>query len=245
MSLPIRVSLYILFICLSAVFAYRFQVQYKGVTEKPATAATTDLDIKLPEETAGRKRSSPKANLGMWGAALFASLVGLGLLAGQDISRYFSAKALKMLFNDDGEPITDPEYEVAEQEWAKGNHLDAIRLMREYLVKNPREQYAALRIAEIYEKDLNNPLAAALEYEEVLTKKLPPERWGWAAIHLCNIYSTKLGQMDKAIALLRRLDEEYPETAAAGKARQRLAMYDQGTLGEIATDGEEPNQGKS
>ena len=56
--------------------------------------------------------------------------------------------------------------------------------MREYLLKNPREQHVSLRIAEIYEKDLANPLAAALEYEEVLKQKLPAERWGWAAIHL-------------------------------------------------------------
>ena len=60
--------------------------------------------------------------------------------------------------------------------------------MRDYYNKNPREVHVALRIAEIYEKDLNNHLAAALEYEEVLKKKLPAERWGWAAIHLVNLY---------------------------------------------------------
>ncbi|MBM3823313.1 MAG: tetratricopeptide repeat protein [Verrucomicrobia bacterium] len=237
MSVPIRVCLYVLCLGLSAVFGYRLYVEYEGVSKKPASATTTDLDIKLPEESGGGKRKGAQANLGTWGAALFFTLAGLGLLAGQDISKYFSGRATKLLFNDDGDPITDPEYEIAENEWAKGNHLDAIRLLREYLAKNPREQFAALRIAEIYEKDLNNPLAAALEYEEVLTKKLPPERWGWAAIHLCNLYSTKLGQMDKAVALLRRLDEEYPETAAAGKARQRLAMYDQGELGPEPREG--------
>jgi tetratricopeptide (TPR) repeat protein len=95
--------------------------------------------------------------------------------------------------------------------------------MRGFLKQNPREIYAALRIAEIYEKDLRNYLAAALEYEEVLKNKLQPERWGWAAIHLCNLYS-KLGQQPKAAALLRRIVEEYPRTAAAKKARARLGM---------------------
>jgi hypothetical protein len=94
-------------------------------------------------------------------------------------------------------------------------------MMREYLKKHPREQHVALRIAEIYEKDLFNPLAAALEYEEVLQHKLPPERWGWAAIHLCNLYS-KLNHHDKVIALLKRIDAEYGQTAAAEKARKRL-----------------------
>jgi hypothetical protein len=117
--------------------------------------------------------------------------------------------------------MKDPDYDEAEAEWTNGNHLEAIRMMREYLKKNPREQHAALRIAEIYEKDLNNYLAAALEYEEVLTKKLAPERWGWAAIHLCNLYF-KLDKEDKAVALLKRIDTEYGQTAAAEKARKRL-----------------------
>ena len=99
--------------------------------------------------------------------------------------------------------------------------LERKKQRREYLKKNPREQHVALRIAEIYEKDLLNPLAAALEYEEVLKHKLAPERWGWAAIHLCNLYS-KLNHQDKVIALLRRIDAEYGNTAAAEKARKRL-----------------------
>jgi hypothetical protein len=89
--------------------------------------------------------------------------------------------------------------------------------------KHPRELYAALRIAEIYEKDLKNPLAAALEYEEVLKHRFTTERWGWAAIHLCNLYS-KLNQSDKAVALLRRIADEYPKTGAAKKARSRLGI---------------------
>jgi hypothetical protein len=97
--------------------------------------------------------------------------------------------------------------------------------MREYLQRNPREQYVALRIAEIYEKDLGNLLAAALEYEEVLKHKLAPDRWGWGAIHLCNLYF-KLNEAEKGFALLRRIVAEYPETQAADKARKRLEQVD-------------------
>jgi hypothetical protein len=96
--------------------------------------------------------------------------------------------------------------------------------MRGYLQRHPGEQHAAIRIAEIYEKDLNNHLAAALELEEVLTKKLPREKWGWTAIHLANLYSGKLNQAPKALALLERLVNEYPDTGAAKKARQRLNL---------------------
>lgn len=237
MTLPIRISLYLLLIILASVFCYRFYVQFSGTMDRAASQATTDLDVKLPSEQKAPAAKGNKSGLGFTAAGFLFCVIGLGLLAGRDISKYFAGRALKALYNDDGEPITDPAYELAEQEWANGNHLDAIRLMREYLAKNPNEQHVALRIAEIYEKDLNNFLAAALEYEEVLTKKLSPERWGWAAIHLCNLYS-KLGQMDKTVALLRRIDEEYPQTAAAEKARKRLAMLENGEAGDAAEAGQ-------
>jgi len=168
------------------------------------------------------------SNLLLYGGVFVLSVVGGGLLFAHDVSTYLGNKALKVLYNDDSEGIADPDYEVAEQEWADGNFLEAIQLLRAYLKKNPREVHAALRIAEIYEKDLKNHLAAALEYEELLKNKLPPERWGWAAIHLANLYSGKLNKTDQAVAWLRRIDAEYGDTAAAEKARLRLALYDMG-----------------
>jgi tetratricopeptide (TPR) repeat protein len=155
----------------------------------------------------------------------------LGGLIAWDISTYMGSRALKVLYNDDGGGNKDPEYEDAEKVWANGQHLEAVRMMREYLNKNPREVHVALRIAEIYEKDLNNFLAAALEYEEVLKTKLPAERWGWAAIHLCNLYF-KLGQEVKGYALLQRIVKEYGETQAAEKARKRLKEVDPNLLAE-------------
>jgi TolA-binding protein len=151
--------------------------------------------------------------------------VGLAVLLARDISQFFADKAEQALFADDGAPV-DPEYEQAEELWKDAKYLEALNAMREYLNKHPREQYVALRIAEIYEQNLNNPVAAALEYEEVLKKNLPAERWGWAAIHLANIYSGKLNQPDKAIALLHRIDSEYGHTSAANKARERLMQID-------------------
>ena len=163
--------------------------------------------------------------MGLWTGIFLLSVVSLGILLALDVAHIFGNRALKTLYNDEGEGIGNPDYELAEKEWSNGNHLEAINMMREYLNKNPRDQHVALRIAEIYEKDLNNPLAAALEYEEVLTKKLTPERWGWAAIHLCNLYF-KLNQEQKAFALLRRLVAEYPDVPAAEKARKRLEQVD-------------------
>jgi tetratricopeptide (TPR) repeat protein len=140
-----------------------------------------------------------------------------------DVTQIVGNAAVDALLDDKGEGLRDPDYEKAEEAWAAGKHLEAIQLLRDFLKKNPREQYASLRIAEIYEKDLHNLLAAALEYEELLKQKLPAERWGWAAVHLCNLYS-KLGQQDKTKDLLQRLADDYPQTAAAKKARSRLGL---------------------
>jgi len=83
-----------------------------------------------------------------------------------------------------------------------------------------------LRIAEIYETNLGNYLAAALEYEEILKKKLPAERWGWAAIHLANLYSGKLNKTVEATKLLRRIVDEYGQTVAAKRRANASASLE-------------------
>jgi len=202
---------------------WQFKANYSRLMNDTGTQADTELiNPKLRDYQHQPAPAKTDHNLGAWGAGLVISVVLLGLLLAHQASQYLGTRAVNALYNDDLEGIASADYERAEQEWAKGNHLEAIQLLREYLKANPREQHVALRIAEIYEKDLENPLAAALEYEEVLQLKLPPERWGWAAIHLCNLYTGKLNQLDKAVALLRRITAEHGQTAAADKARKRL-----------------------
>ena len=199
-------------------------------TQSPEESSATEAEpaATTPESTAGKaaSKTSPPPRLGFYGGGLCLLILCLGLLAAWDISQFLGNRTVKTLFNDDSQDMFGDEYEAAETEWGKSNYLEAIRLLREYLAKRPRQQHAALRIAEIYEKDLNNPLAAALEYEEILQKKLPRERWGWAAIHLANLYSGPLAKPEQAVILLRRLDNEYGDTQAAEKARRRLAMID-------------------
>jgi TolA-binding protein len=209
-----------------------------SVTNLPSTNEPSEPVVQTygSLSSSGRQNQDRSSMIGYFVAFLGISIL-LGLLIGHDISHYFGGRSVEFMFNDEGTGIKNPEYEEAEQAWANGQHLDAIRMMREYLTKNPREQYVALRIAEIYEKDLKNDLAAALEYEEVLKHKLPPQRWGWAAIHLCNLYF-KLHKTDSAVALLRRIVNEYGETPAAEKARKRLALFE--TSGEEALDGDLP-----
>jgi tetratricopeptide (TPR) repeat protein len=168
-------------------------------------------------------------------AGFLAVIIGLGTLIAVDVTQYIAGKASEYLYIDVGDAMRDPLYERAEAEWANASYLEAVQSLRDYLTQNPRELHAALRIAEIYEKDLKNYLAAALEYEEVLKHKLPQERWGWAAIHLCNLYS-KLNHHDKTRELLQRIVDEYPKTGAAKKARTRLGLQELEAEDEPATE---------
>ena len=208
-----------------------------AVTNAPSTntpaSSTNELSTNAvapaPTNTVPAVASAAPARQGFSGrtmrylAAFVGAIIGLGLLIAYDITQYMGNVAVDVLFDDRGAGERDPEYEKAEQVWANGKPLEAIQMMRDFLKAHPREQYAAFRIAEIYEKDLQNYLAASMEYEDLLKQKLPPERWGWAAIHLCNLYS-KLNQQDKGMALLQRVVDDYPKTAAAKKARDRLGL---------------------
>lgn len=195
------------------------QTNVTVVTSAPAAPAAGDDD-----DITVRRASRNLGRATGYGVAMFFVFIALAIVIARDAARYVGTKAENFIFNDNLEGMKDPEYEEAERIWAKGDYLESVRLMRAYLNKHPREQYVALRIAEIYETNLRNYLAAALEYEEVLKKKLPAERWGWAAIHLANLYSGKLDRMNDATKILRRIVDEYGQTAAAKKARERLGL---------------------
>ncbi|NLH73426.1 MAG: hypothetical protein GX456_10270 [Verrucomicrobia bacterium] len=206
-----------------------------------ASLETAATNATAPAETSGPSPAiTAPPPLGLSAAITLAAVVGLALLLAQDLSRFVAERIHQSLHDDEGKVMGNPEYEQAEQVWANGDYLEAIRLFREFLAKNPRQVHVALRIAEIYEKDLSNNLAAALEYEEILKHKLDPERWGWAAIHLCNLYN-RIGQPAKAEALLRRIVDEYGETAAAAKARERLTAIESESQPQPAAQPSQPS----
>ena len=187
----------------------------------------------LTKSALDRPGAPDVSGIGLYVISLFGLILGLGVLTAHDISSMLGQRTHKLLANEEGEGIYSAAYAAAEEVWAKGDYLEAIRMMREYLEKNPREVHVMIRIAEIYEKDLGNFLAAALEYEELLKQKLPKERWGWAAIHLVNLYFGKIDKPKEGLDLLYRIHREYGHTAAAEKARKRLLQLDPGFQAEL------------
>ena len=184
----------------------------------PRGGKTNQVEIAGQTEPPEKKGGMMVYFSGMLGALLvFALLVArdLGHLIGERVGGNYLTKSDKSQKAD--------MYEDAEAIWADGAYVDAIDSFREYIKVYPGEYHAYKRIAEIYEKDLGSFRAAALEYEEILEMDIPKSRWGWAAIHLCNLYSGKLDDSDRALALLQRVANECSETTAGQKARDRLA----------------------
>jgi hypothetical protein len=222
MNRRVKILLYSGLGLIALAFLYGFLSEYRLVNEQAPNASGTRLTGYL--------------------GAFVVTIIVLGLLAAYEFTHFISHKAHDLVFNDTGDGIRDPGYEEAEKLWANGQHLDAIGQLREFLQKDPRQIHAAIRIAEIYEKDLNNPLAAALEYEDILQKNLPPERWGWAGIHLVNLYSGSLNKPDQAMEWLERIARRHPHTSAAKKARERLGLPEPEPPAAAESPGETPSE---
>jgi hypothetical protein len=93
-----------------------------------------------------------------YGVGLFAVVIFLGLLLAHDFSDFVAERFSQFILSQEGDEMKAPEYDKAEQLVMDARPLEAIQMMRDYLKKNPRKLYVAIRIAEIYEKELGNYL---------------------------------------------------------------------------------------
>ncbi len=179
-------------------------------------------------EVGGVVIENEKTEGGLMGyfAGMLISILTFAFFVARDVGNLAGSRVATGFYNKSAKSEKADLYEEAEQLWADGAYIESIEVLRNYVEKYPGEFHAHQRIAEIYENDLASYRAAALEYESILTMELPPKRWGWAAIHLCNLYSGKLGETEKALNLLRRVADECADTTPGQKARDRLDKID-------------------
>jgi len=217
MKLWVKIALYLGLLSAGAWLALQFNASYEALQAEGAQRGEDSPSL------------SPKhyREIMTYGAVGFAVVFALALLVARDVSKLVGEYTMRVFNLDESMGIKDTQYELADEAWRNGKYLDAIRLLREYLSNHPKEIHALVRIAEIYDKDLKNYTAAALEYEKVLEYTINPERWGWIAIRLVNIYTGELGENEKGLALLRRIVSEHPQSKAADKARARLKLYEE------------------
>jgi hypothetical protein len=190
----------------------------------------------VAHQQTGASRSRMMVYLGLF---IF-FLIGLTVIAAYEVSKFVRSRAEKWILQGRAPTGPVPELEEAERIRASGRPLDAIGVIREYLQAHPYELQVMARIAEIYRYDLNNDLAAALEYEELLKHKLPDDQWAWAALHLAKLYGRR-DELDKSLALLERLDTEYGHTVAGRRAKKALDQV--GSSGTSESEAEEGGEG--
>ena len=172
------------------------------------------------------ENKKPESSLMGYFAGMLISILTFAFFVARDVGNLAGSRFAVGYYNKSAKSEKADLYEEAEQLWADGAYIESIDSLRNYIEKYPGEFHAHQRIAEIYENDLASYRAAAMEYESILTMELSPKRWGWAAIHLCNLYSGKLGETEKALALLRRVADECADTTPGEKARDRLNKID-------------------
>ena len=187
--------------------------------EPPAKGGNTNQ----VETAEGTNPSEKKGGMMTYFSGMLVALIVFALLVARDVGTLAGERVGGNYLTKSDKSRKADMYEEAESIWANGAYVDAINSFREYLRVFPGEYHVHKRIAEIYEKDLASFRAAAMEYEEMLEMDIPPARWGWVAIHLCNLYSGKLDETDRALALLQRVADECGDTPPAEKARERLA----------------------
>ncbi|MDE2643741.1 MAG: hypothetical protein OSB55_13455 [Verrucomicrobiota bacterium] len=208
------------------------------VNRTPTNASPAKVEKTQPAKTQSSPRGGETNQVGIAGqteapekkggmmvyfSGMLGALLVFALLVARDVSHLTGERVGGNYLTESIKSRKADMYEEAESIWADGAYVDAIDSFREYIKVYPSEYHAYKRIAEIYEKDLGSFRAAALEYEEILKMDIPKSRWGWAAIHLCNLYSGKLDDSDRALKLLQRVANECSETTAGQKARDRLA----------------------
>lgn len=217
---------YTLYALLTALFLWALVGFIRNYGQATSSTSVPTLDGETASIRVNNKEA--QSRMSIFGFTALLSGIGLALLLSRDITGWFAHRTTDFLYNDNADGMQNPDFERAEEAALQGNYMEAISMLRDFLKKNPREIYAQIRIAELYENELKNYLAAALEYEDLLQHKFNGDRWGWAAIHLANLYSGKLDKPDQALTWLRRIESEYPETGPAKKARERLGLPENG-----------------
>ena len=151
------------------------------------------------------------------------AMLGLGYLVAQDFGHLLNFRFGKEVSYVSDRSARKAASERAENAILEGKHHEAVRLLQGILKTQPDHTHSLLRLAEVYDKELQDYANAALHYEKLIELELPDEQWGWIAIRLSNIYSGKLNRPDAALKLIRRIATDYPQTQAGGKALKRLA----------------------
>src|ERR1051326_5037782 len=105
-----KIAIYLALALSAALFIWQFRAKYSQLmTEGDAQADTDLINVKVPDYRLKAAPTQTNYHLGAWGAGMVLSLVGLGLMIAHDLSRFFGGAPLKVLYNEEGEGIANPD----------------------------------------------------------------------------------------------------------------------------------------
>ncbi len=214
---PAKICIYLLLIGAVCALVYAFGAERSRVLHQAAGAS--------------------RGRMMAWLGSFILAAIVLGVLVAYDVAHFFGRRAERVVLQG-GPPLDTPgELAQADRLRVAGQPLEGVRRLREFLQQHPKEYEVMARIAEIYSKDLNQPLSAALEYEELLKHRLPADQWAWGALHLAKLYG-RLDQPEKSVEMLERIVNEHGRTVPATRARKALAELRQGQAPEPSEEDE-------
>jgi hypothetical protein len=157
-----------------------------------------------------------------WFAVYLVIGAGLAIVTAKDISTLCGDLAGSLFVGGGRLPAITPALWKVERLRKQRKPLAAINVLRDYQAAHPRHWQAALRIAELYQHDLKEPLPAALEYEQILKHRLPRRARADIMLRLAACHLL-LRNGEKSAAVLREVLKNYPGAPAAETAARRLA----------------------
>jgi hypothetical protein len=146
----------------------------------------------------------------------------LAVIVAWDVSRFFGSHAARLFWGGGRVAGITSAWWKAERMCRDQQPREAIRVLRDHLASHPKHWAASVRIAEIYERELNDALSAALEYEALLQRKLPKSARAEVLLRLAACHLLR-HQPDDCATCLQQVIVEFPGTDAAQKAGRRLA----------------------
>ncbi len=212
------VSYVFLILCVAAFFQ-----QFKR-SVRPSDSAPTPYSLKQPSEQVDADSATVRTLKFL--VLFLAAGVSLAFLFAWDFCHVVADRAVDALFGLNGQPEQTAVILKAELLRKQGFPFEAIELLRDHFHAHRRDTHAGVLIAEIYEHDLRNPLAAALEHEEMLTWRMKKERWAKLAVRAAALHARDLNRNDRASEIRRLFVAMCPDTRAARSAATRLAYVD-------------------
>lgn len=136
------------------------------------------------------------------------------------------AQSMTQSVYDSGEEIERTSLHEARAFIAKGDYDGAIEAFRKAAIEDPSSRVPWLEISKIQNQQLGN-WASAIETLEgaVSRQKWPEDDRAFFLFRLADLYEEEAQDREKAVATLRRVIAEIPDTRHAANARHKLGEW--------------------